>query len=252
MISKFGKKPARRDARTLRFGAILNPATIPPLPERYDFDDAHPEVPNPLFGNDAHPNCVIAGRAHQTLRFELSEEGALPTITEDDVNEEWRRQCGGVDEGLVLLDSLKLWRSPGWSVAGRNYRIKAFALVDPTDVARMKTAIYLLDGVGLGLALPISVTRDFEDPTLWSVPSDPGLAEKDSRGGHYVLLTGYDETGPVGVTWGRKQSMTWEFVARYADEAYAVVDGVDQWLGARSPINAKALVDYLQVVGTMM
>ncbi len=46
--------------------------------------------------------------------------------------------------------------------------------------------------------------------------------------------------------------MTWEFVARYADEAYAVVDGVDSWLGARSPINAKALVDYLQVVGTMM
>ncbi len=183
MISKFGKKPARRDPRTLRFGAILNPATIPPLPERYDFDDAHPEVPNPLFGNDALPNCVIAGRAHQTLRFELSEEGALPTITEDDVNAEWRRQCGGVDEGLVLLDSLKLWRSPGWSVAGRNYRIKAFALVDPTDVARMKTAIYLLDGVGLGLSLPIAVTRDFTDPTLWSVPSDPGLAEKDPRGG---------------------------------------------------------------------
>lgn len=252
MISKFGKKPARRDARTLRLGAILNTATMPPLPERYDFDDAHPGVPNSLYGNDSHPNCVIAGRAHQTLRFELSEQGTLPDISEEDVMAEWRRQCGAVEEGLVLLDSLKLWQSRGWRAGGRSYTIKAFAQVDPTDRQRMKTAIYLLDGIGLGLLLPRAVTQDPESPEPWTVPEEPALAEKDPRGGHYVLLTGYDETGPVGVTWGRKQSMTWEFVARYADEAYAILDGVNRWAGAGSPINTKALGDYLQVVGTMM
>ena len=252
MAIKFGKKPARQDPRTIPLGAILNPTALPLLPDDYDFDDAHPDVPNPMYKNDEHPCCVIAGRAHHTLRFELTEQGGLPTITDDEVIDEWRRQSKGAEEGLYLMDSLKLWRDQGWKAGGKKYSIKAFAKVDPADVERMKTAIYLLGGVGLGLVLPFAVTRDSSDAAPWSVPEDPSLAEKDPHGGHYLLLTGYDASGPVGVTWGRKQSMTWDFVRRYADEAFAMVDSVDTWLVPNSPINVKALIDYLTVVGSLV
>lgn len=254
MPSIFGKKPARHDARTLHLGAILNSAALPPLPDQYDFDDTHPTLPTPPppLGNLAHPCCVISGRGHQTIRFELSEQGVLPDLTEADVLAEWRKETNGAEEGLYVLDSLKLWRKEGWRAAGKKYDITAFAKVDPTDRERMKTAIYLFDGIGLGVALPFSVTQNLDSTAPWSVPLDPAHAKRDPHGGHYVLLTGYDDTGPVCVTWGRKQSMTWEFVNRYADEAYAIIDGVDDWLGTNSPINVESLIQYLKVVGTMM
>ncbi|HJW07644.1 MAG TPA: hypothetical protein VJ527_14230, partial [Rhodanobacter sp.] len=28
-------------------------------------------------------------------------------------------------------------------------------------------------------------------------------------------------------TWGRKQQMSWAFLARYCDEAYAIIDAID-------------------------
>ncbi len=252
MAPMFGKRPARRDTRSLRLGAIVNESSLPPLPRQFDFDDAHPEMPHPAFGNNDHPCCVIAAHAHQTLRFELSEARSIPDITEYDVLTEWRKQTHGAEEGLVVLDSLRRWRREGWRAAGRTYRITAFATVDWGDRERMKLAIYLLHGIGLGLDLPFAVTEHINDTTPWSVPSDPRLARKDPRGGHYALLTGYDEEGPVCVTWGRKQHMTWEFVDRYADEAYALVDGVDPWLAiSDSPINVEALVEYLQMAGTV-
>ena len=45
--------------------------------------------------------------------------------------------------------------------------------------------------------------------------------------GHYVYVPGYTKTGPVCVTWGRKQQMSWAFVEKYCDEAYAIFDAID-------------------------
>src|SRR5260370_30532458 len=44
---------------------------------------------------------------------------------------------------------------------------------------------------------------------------------------HYVYISGYTPAGPVCVTWGRKQQMTWAWVNKYCDEAYAIVDAKD-------------------------
>ena len=45
--------------------------------------------------------------------------------------------------------------------------------------------------------------------------------------GHYVYVPGYTKDGPVCVTWGRKQQMSWAFVDKYCDEAYAIIDAID-------------------------
>jgi len=223
-IFKLGKRPPRRDPRTLKFKSILRPAIK--VPREYDFDTAHRAVPTPVFGNDRVGDCVIAGRAHQTLRFELVEQRKLINIVEDEVVQEYFLETGGEDNGLVVLDSLKAWRRRGWIAAGSRYFIKAFAEVDRARAADVKRSVFSDVGVGLGLAMPHTAQREFEAGKPWATTTGPG-SMPGSWGGHYVYVTGYTTLGPTCVTWGQKQRMSWAFFAKYCDEAYAVIDELD-------------------------
>ncbi len=219
-----GKAAARRDDRNLMLAAILRPPSK--LPKEYDFDIKNPDIPTPMFGNDAYGDCVIAGRAHQTLRFEKLEQGSVINITDKDVVKEYLKESGGEDSGLVVLDSLKEWRKKGWHAAGRTYKIKAFAQINSKNNQEIKSAIYMDLGVGFGLSLPLSAQTQLQAGKRWDVVKG-NSAKPNSWGGHYVYVSGYTTAGPVCVTWGRKQQMTWTFAKKYCDEAYAIIDATD-------------------------
>lgn len=224
---KLGKREAKRDARNFRFASIVRAGVQPPA--AYDCDQKRPGLPMPMFGNDTYGCCVIAGRAHQTLRFELAEQGRVLKISDTEVINEYLRETEGADDGLIVLDSLGLWRKRGWRAAGRNYRIQAYTEIAGTAADRRRqaeTAIWLNLGVGLGLGLPLSAADQVDAGKPWTVASGPRAAAW-SWGGHYVYCPAYNRTGPVCVTWGRRQQMTWAFFAKYADEAYAIVDAAN-------------------------
>lgn len=223
-IVRFGKRKAKRDTRNLMFAALLKPP--PALPAEYDFDVVHKGIPTPMFGNDQYGDCVMAGRAHQTLRFEKAELNKLVAVTDKDVLNEYFSESGGADSGLVALDSLKEWRSKGWLAGKRRYKIKAFAEIDCGKRNEVKRAVFMNIGVGLGLTLPDSALPQFYAGKPWAVVSGKtGKPNPDS--GHYVYVPGYTTSGPVCVTWGRKQQMSWAFFAKYCDEAYAIIDAID-------------------------
>jgi hypothetical protein len=221
---KLGKRTAKRDRRNLKFAAILRAPV--PLPKQYDFDRKHRGVPTPMFDNDEIGNCVIAGRAHQTLRFELVEQKKVIRITTKDVRLEYFKQTGGPDTGLVVLDSVKLWRKVGWKLGKRTFKIQAFTELNRAHRNQVKQAIVLDIGVGIGLALPLSAEAQFNDGEVWDVVSGKD-SKINSWGGHYVFVCGYTADGPVCVTWGKKQEMTWAFFEKYCDEAYAIIDAVN-------------------------
>jgi hypothetical protein len=235
---KFGKRPARHDARTFAFRELV--LRSPRLPAEYDFDEHRVAVPTPMFGNDTHGDCVIAGRAHQTLRFEYLEQQKVLAISDADVLREWRRENGGTEDGLVVLDSLKEWRARGWAVGRATYRIQAFAAVDRARSLEVKRAIVMQTGIGLGLTLPYDALTQFNAGRTWDVTKGPG-GEPDPYGGHYVYCPGYTKRGPVCVTWGRRQPMTWAFLERYADEAWAIVDARD--MAAKRRPKARGALD---------
>ena len=54
----------------------------------------------------------------------------MSEVTEADVLRQWRKENGHTEKGLVVLDSLKLWRKKGWKAAGRTLKIKAFTELD--------------------------------------------------------------------------------------------------------------------------
>jgi len=225
-VFRLGKAAARRDPRNLKFETLLRAA--PELPGAYDFDVAHPGIPTPMFANDTYGDCVIAGRAHQTLRFEDIEQGSVLMITDQDVLDEYFKETGGRDTGLVVLDSLKEWRKRGWKAGRHAYRIRAFAEVDYRNHEQVRQVVYADVGTGFGVQLPIAAQRQIQTGQPWDVTTGPD-AEPGSWGGHYVYIPGYTTAGPVCVTWGRKQQMTWAWIDKYADEAFAIFDAKDRF-----------------------
>ena len=225
-IFKLGKAPAKRDTRNFRFAALLRAA--PALPASYDFDTKHAGIPTPMFANDTLGCCVISGRAHQTLRFEKIEQGSVLMIADKDVTKEYLKETGGVDSGLVVLDSLGLWRHNGWKAGKRKYLIQAYAEVNRNDHAQVRQAIYSDVGVGIGVNLPKSAQTEEQTGQPWAITTGPG-SSAGSWGGHYVYLCGYTPAGPVCITWGHKQQMTWAWFDKYCDEAYAIFDAENKF-----------------------
>ena len=242
-VFKLGKAAAKRDARNLKFATLLKAA--PTLPPAYDFDMKHPGIPTPMFANDTLGCCVIAGRAHQTLRFEDIEQGSVLMITDADVRKEYFKETGGPDSGLVVLDSLSEWRHKGWRVGKHTYRISAYAEVNRANRNQVRQAIYADVGIGIGVNLPLSAQGEIQTGRPWATTTGPGSAP-GSWGGHYVYVPGYTPAGPVCVTWGRKQQMTWAWFDKYCDEAYAIFDGKNAF--KKALIKQAAIAKFLETV----
>jgi hypothetical protein len=215
---KTGKLAAEVDARTLQLSDIFDPSAVT-LPAEYDWDAEFPVITqNSIFLNDQLGCCVISGRAHQTLRFEFLEQGSLIHITDGEVQRQYFAETGGHDRGLVLLHSLKSWRTQGWIAGRRRYRIEAFAEVNRRNRAQIRGAIFLKVGIGIGLSLPSTAIPRFHAGQPWADTSLPG------ESGHYVFVTGYSSGGLTCVTWGAKQQMSWAYFDKYCDEAYSIID----------------------------
>jgi hypothetical protein len=239
-LFKLGKVAAKRDSRNLRLRAVLK--AVKKLPAEYDFDKTHKGIPTPMFANDNYGDCVIAGRAHQTLRFEKIEQGSLLMITDKDVLKEYFKETDGEDSGLIVLDSIKLWRKSGWKVGKNTYKIQAFAEINLENNEEVKRAIYADVGIGLGLQLPKTAQEELQTGKPWSTTTGKN-SKSGSWGGHYVYVSGYTKIGPVCVTWGRKQQMTWKWFDKYCDEGYAMFDAKDSF--KKTEINKRVIMRFL-------
>ena len=242
-VFKLGKGRPRRDKRNLKFAAVLK--ALPKLPPKYDFDVAHSEIPTPMFANDELGCCVISGRAHQTLRFEDLEQKKVIPISDKDVTREYFKETGGPDSGLIVLDSLNLWRHNGWKVGKRGYKIKAYAEIDRTNRNEVRRAIFSDVGVGIGVDLPRDAKKQIDAGQRWDVTTGPG-AKPGSWGGLYVYVSGYTPAGPVCVTWGRKQQMTWAWMNKYCDEAYGIFDAQNKY--KTSVVDTKKINAFLKAL----
>src|SRR5262245_42313096 len=104
---KLGVILAPPDPRTLQLMSVVR-ATYQP-PAAYDVDAKLPGIHNPMFANDRLGDCVMAGRAHATRRFEAYETGKAPWITDNEVVNEYFAETGGADVGLDPIISFNAW-----------------------------------------------------------------------------------------------------------------------------------------------
>lgn len=240
-LYKLGRLKPRIDKRTLKLATILRRG-LKQLPPEYSFDTKYPGIPLPMFANDQYGDCVIAGRAHQTLRFEFMEQNKVIKITDKDVLNEYFKETGGSDSGLVMLDSLNAWRK-GWKVSSKTYKIKAYAAIPPAAKDSIQQTIFSDVGCYVAIDLPLSAQKEFDAGKPWAKTTGPGTTI-GSWGGHCVYVVGYTTTGPTCITWGQRQQMTWTWFKKYCVEAYAVIDALNS-TKKKQLFNEKAINEFL-------
>ena len=247
-----GKGPPTIDTRSLRMTTILK-VPFPTIPETFNVDAAYPNlVDTNMFLNNKYGDCVTASHAHQTFRFEYFEQGNQITITDNEVKAQYFKETGGSDTGLDMLASLSEWRKNGWVVGGKVYKIHAFATIDWKNHDEVKLGCMLFNGVHFGMQVPQSAINQTNKGSPWTLVANDG----GNQGGHAVYkikwqkVTTINEIGPVCVTWGIEQQMSWDFWDKYVDEAYIIIDERDSWLDpTTSPLNIPLLEQYLAQIG---
>jgi hypothetical protein len=243
---RFGKRPARRDYRTLRFGDYLRAEALAPPPRSYNvltpvYKHLHtrqPAVLFPLDGNDVIGDCTIAAVAHAATVFRglVGQRSVMPA---EDVKRLYFQLSGGEDTGLVLLDVLNYWRK---NVVAQD-QLLAYASVSPANHSNVKQAIHLFGGVYLGFQVQRQAIPDFHARRPWT----PG---KLTQEGHAVFAVGYDAAGVTVLTWGNTQRGTWAWWDETVDEAFALLPPQAQQPGFAPGFDfAQLQADLAQVTG---
>lgn len=215
---RFGKRPARRDSRTLRFHDYLTP-TLPPPPASHSvltavyakLRIADATRLFPMDGNDVYGDCTIAAVAHAVTAFG-GLVGRRAIMSRAQVVKLYLKLTGGIDSGLNELDVLNYWRKHPVP----DHEIVAYVSVDPKNHQHVKQAIAMFGGVYLGFQVQRNCIADFDARRPWT----PGALTQD---GHAVFAVGYDADTVTVLTWGNTQTATWAWWDECVDEAYAIL-----------------------------
>lgn len=168
-----------------------------------------------MLGNDKWGDCTIAGAAHLLDAWNWDYKSLLSAVPDaTDAVKQYFTLTGGDDTGLVEATVLHVWRTQG--LFDPASKILAYA---PTEGALgIHAAVADFGGCYLGVQLPQSAEEQFQHGEPWTiVPNDPIV------GGHCIVAVGYDPQGVDVVTWGRVQRVSYPWLERYCDEAWAIV-----------------------------
>lgn len=204
-----------------------------PLPEPPSAVDA-PDLQYPMALNDRYGDCTIAAVVHsdQATANLTTQPWTYPG--DEAVKTEYFRLTGGQDTGLAETDVLKAW------IAGLfGEKLAAFAPVNVKHTKVIKQATALCGVVYTGVLIPAPAQQQFADHQPWDLTHT--AADDQIEGGHAVPIVGYTAAGPIVVTWGALQPVTWAWWLKYAEEAYVLITAEIKAAGALRGVDFDAL-----------
>jgi hypothetical protein len=86
------------------------------------------------------------------------------------------------------------------------------------NLDEVKAAINIFNGLYIGVQLPESAERQFNAGEPWTREWFSPI-----KGGHCIVLVGYDENYFYAITWGGIVKIDYRWMAKYPDEGYAIV-----------------------------
>lgn len=233
---KLGKLPVKHDPRTLQFGAYLKQGLAPPPPSK-SWAANIPANGWGMMNNDRYGDCTCAAAGHMIMEWSAN-TGKEAVVPDPDILAFYNHFAhGNADAGANMLDVLKYWRKQGLD----KHKIVAFAALELKNDLQLMDAVNLFGACYIGVALPnFAVNPNTDMLTIpWVVPpSGPvGNAAPNPNNGHCIPAVAYDQRNVYIVTWGQLKSMSWQFYAAYAEEAFAVIghDWFSIQMGGKAP-----------------
>lgn len=235
---KLGRNPSPPEKRALTFKLASYLPQLPTAPPSVDYSSLSREWP--MYGNQTLGDCTAAAAGHLEEVWSAEVDGIPHEVTDQEVVAFYSASTGydpsdpDTDRGGDMLTVLESWRKTG--IGGR--KIMAFAEIDASDQAQVKTALWLFSGLYVGVRLPKSAMDQFQQGKPWEVEYDDGGIE----GGHCVPAVSYDQYGVTFVSWGRTVQAGWDWWSSYVmgasdgltSEAYACLAGDDARLGQQT------------------
>ncbi len=236
-----GKKNKLVDTRTLQFADYVSMVETPiehlveEIEAFFTKSSVLPAAPGSLndeegitnwtmMDNDTVGDCTCAAAGHLIMAWTaMAKAPVIPSA--DQILAAYEAISGynpanpQSDVGAACLSVLNYWKKNG--IAGNN--IGAFAEINVENSGYIKDALYIFNGVYIGLQLPLSAESQYAGGQPWSVTSGKN-SRAGSWGGHCVPIVAYDANYLYCVTWGSIQKMTWGFFDEYCDEAYCIID----------------------------
>jgi hypothetical protein len=223
---KLGKAPAAPELVKLKLSTYFDHAALPAPPVNFGHETMVPWWG--MLGNGQDPDhnppnvpdgagcCAIAGPYH-SLQLWLAETGNTLNIDTERVLQTYSDITGydpsqtdpytgenPTDNGSNMQKVVDYWQSTGFTDSGgKVHKIAASLALDPQDWDQLVQALYLFDGVGIGINVPSQWQTAFIGNQVWDAIPDPEYV-----GGHYVTGVGRRASNIVVVSWGRLQQMT--------------------------------------------
>ncbi len=251
----FGRATRKFDPRVPHLSALLSTTStvgpsVPP-PDSVDYTRGMPDDFGQM-GNDKFNDCTSAAFYHARQVWTFAAAGIETTEPDSDVMTFYAESCGYTPGSPppgptgscqdVLTDLINKGAPIGADGKYRDF-LTAFVEVDHRNTFDIKTIINDCGVAYIGFPVPSNVSVG---NSIWDY--DPKA--KWTGEGHAIVLAGYDTSGAVGISWGRRYTVTWAFISRIVDEVYALVDSV--WVNAGGKTPGGLTIDELKTQMTAL
>jgi hypothetical protein len=238
---RLGKSFVKGHPKALIFSDYLSKTVV--APPTYDFYKGKKPIPVHDTGNNEFGCCTIASQAIGAEYLERIEQRRTIQISRDQIVNTYFNMCERVygsraDEGAYEIDALNNWRNADFTFRdykGRPMTIDAYTKINHANIEEVKKALFLSAGhiIKVCFALPLAWASAYDN--VWDIPEGQKLVGQwtpYSWGGHSMLeIAKYDQWGvTLPSTWNQPAGkISWRAFATYCDEAYLVIDSVNQW-----------------------
>jgi len=221
---KLGKQAAVHPAGLSHLTAYTT-TEFPKPPATFGTLSKLQSIPWGMDGNDSLLDCTIAAADHVIARENAIEHtsDARPDLA---IIESQYRYFSPNDDGCVIANVLQAWSTLGLfrhMPTGPN-KIRQYVPFNYQNKTELQQVIAYLGVAYIGIACPQSAQQQFAMQIQtgklvpWTVVNG-----SPSDGGHCIVAVGYNAKGLLCVTWGGIVLVTWAFMTKYCDEAWAIL-----------------------------
>lgn len=227
---RLGKLPARKGAVKFKLSRYLDLSQLPVPPDEFGHTDLITDWG--VMANDEVGDCVLAGAAHETMLWNIEAGQTIP-FSNEAVLSDYSAITGydpsnpDSDQGTDMQVAAEYRRTTGIvDTNGNRHKVVAYLAIEPGNLNQLLVAMYLFEGVGIGIRFPGSAMKQFENGQPWTPPA-PDDPDGQIEGGHYI--PGFAKRGGniLCVTWGKVQPMSPEFFTQFCDEAVVYLTSED-------------------------
>lgn len=188
----------------------------------WGMDGNGPDPTNPPDVPEGAGDCTFADVDHEVKSDEVVAGNAEVNSTATEVLAAYEKVTGykpsdpSTDQGAQMQDVRTYWRKSGITLGGQIHKILMFAELTVSNHALVQWFLDRCGTVGFGINFPDSAMTQFNNGQPWDVV--PG--EPDPTDGHAIAFVGWNKVGPLILTWGKVQQMTWAFYDKYVEEVW--------------------------------